>query len=75
MYSMSKKLNLKQETYPMQKSQLPRCPWDKITIDTRGPYPTSYHGNKYLITVIDFFTSYPDVYPLPDISAGTIAKV
>ena len=34
-------VNLKQEMYPMEKSQLPRFPWDKIAIDTTGPYPTS----------------------------------
>ena len=33
-------INLKQETYHMQKSQIPGFSWDKIAIDTTGPYST-----------------------------------
>ena len=47
----------------------------KIAIDTTGPYPTSYNGNKYLTTVIDLLTSYPEAYWEPDKSAETVAKV
>ena len=37
----------------MQESQLPRLSWGKIVIDMTGPYPTSYNGNRYNITLID----------------------
>ena len=46
-------VSFKQETYPMQKSQLPGFSWDKIAIDATGCYPTFYNGKKYLITVMD----------------------
>ena len=59
----------------MQKSQLPRFPWDKIDIATTDPYPNSYNGNKYLIIAMDLLTSYPEAYPLPENSTQTIAKV
>ena len=59
----------------MQESQLPRCPWDKLAIDTIRPYPTSYNGNKYLIIVMYLFTLHPETYTVPDTSAQTVANV
>ena len=59
----------------MQKSQLPRFPFDKIAIGTTGPHPTSYNGNKYLMTVMDLLTLYPEAYQVHDRSAEIVAKV
>ena len=64
---------MKQETYSMQKLELPIFPWNKIAIDITGPYLTSYNRTKYLITVMDLITLYPDAYLVPDKPAETIA--
>ena len=38
-------------------------------MDTTGLYPTSYKENKYLLTVMDLLTLYPEAYQVPDKSA------
>ena len=67
--------NVKQETYPVQKSQLLRFPWDKMAINTTGPYPTSYNGKKYLITEMDLLNSYTEGYMVPYKSPESVATV
>ena len=66
--------NFKQQTYPMQKSHLPGFHLDHIAIGTTGPFPISYNGNRYLITVMNLLTSHPETYPVLDKSAEIVAK-
>jgi transposase InsO family protein len=48
---------------------------ERIAIDIMGPFPMSKHGNKYLLVAMDYFTKWPEAYPLPDQEAKTVAKV
>ena len=66
---------MEQDNYPMQEMEIPGFVWDKIAIDTIGPYPTSYCGSRYFITLMDLFTSYPEVYPVPDKSKRNCGKI
>ena len=46
-----------------------------IGIGTVGPFVTSDNGNNYIITVIDWYISWLESYPVQNKEANTIAKV
>lgn len=49
-------------------------PFMSYTIDTIGPFQEDASGNKYIITLIDDFTRYVEIIPMPDVSAVSAAK-
>jgi hypothetical protein len=49
-------------------------PFERIAMDIVGPLPRSKAGNKYILTVCDYATRYPEAIPLPSIEAERIAK-
>ena len=46
--------------------------WNRPSI---GPLPTTNSGNKYILTMIDYFSKWPEAAPLPDKSAKGIAAL
>ncbi|GFX98093.1 retrovirus-related Pol polyprotein from transposon 412 [Trichonephila clavipes] len=50
------------------------APFERIAFDILGPLPRTESGNKYLLVVIDYFTKWPEVYPIPDQEAPTVAE-
>ena len=53
----------------------PSFPLEKVAIDIMGPLPTTPSGNKYLVVICDYFTKWPEAFPVPNITAETIAHV
>ena len=51
------------------------APMERIAIDILGPLPLSESGNKYLLVAMDYFTKWPEVYPLPTQTAVAVAEV
>ena len=51
------------------------APMERIAIDVLGPLPVSEDGNKYILIAMDYFTKWPEAYPLPNQEAITVAKV
>ena len=67
--------SLTQKRPPLQKMDDVSIPFEKLAIDTCGPYTTSHAGNKYLLTFVDMYSGWPEFYAIPDKSAQTVATV
>ncbi|GFU92310.1 retrovirus-related Pol polyprotein from transposon 412 [Trichonephila clavipes] len=50
------------------------APFERIAFDILGPLPRTASGNKYLLVVMDYFTKWPEVYPIPDQEVPTVAE-
>lgn len=48
-------------------------PWRRVAIDIVGPLERSHTGNKYILTIMDFSTRYPEAVPLKKTDADTVA--
>lgn len=49
-------------------------PFQRIATDIVGPLPRSRLGNKYILTICNYATRYPEAVSLPTIEAERIAK-
>ncbi|GFX97020.1 retrovirus-related Pol polyprotein from transposon 412 [Trichonephila clavipes] len=51
------------------------APFERIAFDILGPLPKSSDGNNNILVVMDYFTKWPEAYPIPDQEASTVAEV
>ena len=63
---------VKVQQYPLQMTEIPDRPFDKIAINLVTNYEISTSGNKHILTIIDTLTGWPEAFPIPDKSADTI---
>ena len=49
-------------------------PWDRVGLDAMGPFPVSARGNRYIVVAMDYFTKWPEAFPVPDLQAETVAR-
>ena len=65
----------KVQAYPLQMTEIPECPFDKIAIDlvTECAKPP-VQASKHILTIIDHLTGWPEAFPIPDKSADTIVS-
>ena len=64
----------KVQAYPLQMTEIPVHPFDKIAVDLVTECETSSLGNKHNLTIIDQVTGWPEAFPIPDKSADTIVS-
>ena len=64
----------KVQAYPLQMTEIPECPFDKIAIDLVTEWETSSSGNKHIFTIINHLTGWPESFPIPNKSADTIVS-
>lgn len=50
------------------------APFERIAVDILGPLPRTDWGNKYMLVVMDYFSKWPEVYPVPDQATITVAE-
>ena len=48
--------------------------WSQIGMDLIGPMPETPRGNKYIVTLTDYFTKWAEAAPLPDKTAIGVAN-
>ena len=61
---------------PLQKMPLIDNPFKRVDIDLVGPIsPPSEEGHRYILTLVDFATRYPEAVPLKTIDTETVAEV
>ena len=66
---------LKKQRPPLQEMEQPPYPFAKLSMDISGPYPTSLSGNRYIVSVVDHYTGWPEAFAIPDKSAQSVAHI
>lgn len=46
----------------------------QVGVDMIGPLPQTENGNRYIITLVDYFSKWPEAEAVPDKSAITVAR-
>ena len=64
----------KVQSYPLQMTEIPEWPFNKIAIDLVTDCETSTSGNKHILTIINHLTGWPEAFPIPDKSADIIVS-
>ena len=62
------------QNYPLQMTKIPIRPFEKIAIALVTECETSTYGNKYILTIIDHLTGWPEAFPILGKSADTIVS-
>ena len=65
----------KVQRVPMGKMPIMDTPFQRVAVDIIGPLaPISERGNRYILTVVDYATRYPEAIPLRKIDTESVAE-
>ena len=60
---------------PLRKMPIIDTPFKRVAVDLVGEiFPASSRGHRYILTVVDYATRYPEAVPLKNISTITVAE-
>ena len=63
------------QSYPLQMTEIPERPFDKITTDLVTECETFTSGNRHMLTIVDHLTGWPEALPIPDKSTYTLVLI
>jgi IS30 family transposase len=64
----------KKEVYTSPFTTSGYAPFQRVAIDSIGPLPVDETGNKHILVIIDSFSRYAYLVPVPDLQASTAAR-
>eukprot|EP00111_Clytia_hemisphaerica_P012925 TCONS_00037964-protein len=50
-------------------------PWQDITVDILGPFKMTITGNKYILSFVDRFSSWPEAFCIPSCETPVLAQI
>lgn len=60
---------------PLGRMPLIETPFERVAVDLVGPiYPATERGNRYILTLVDYSTRYPEAVPLKGIETERVAE-
>jgi len=65
----------KRPKVPLQPMPIASAPMEQTAMDVMGPLPLTEQGNKYILVFCDYFTRWPEAFPMPNQKAETIAQI
>jgi len=58
----------------MQLKEITSIPFERVAVDLVGPFPTATGGFRFLLTVIDLATRWPEAIPLRTTTAKIVMR-
>ena len=72
---MCKREKAKTQVYPLQMTDIPDRPSDKMDIDLVSDLNVSASGNQHILTITDHLTGWPEAFPIPEKEADTSVDI
>lgn len=66
---------------PRNKLRAPLLPipvsaaYERMAVDILGPLPVTWKGNRYIVVFVEYLTKWPEIFPVKNIEAITIARL
>ena len=73
--ALGKREKAKTQVYPLQMTDIPDRPFEKIAIDLVSDLNVSTSGNQHILTITHHLTGWPEAFPIPDKKADTIVHI
>ena len=72
--SLCRRENLQAEKYQLQKTEISKKPFAKVSIDLIVELPVSHSGDKNILVMTDHLTGWPIATAIPDKETTTVAN-
>ena len=72
--SLCRRKMMQADKHQIQTTEIPKRAFAKVSIDFNVEMPTSYYGNKNILVMVNYFTSWLMVKAIPDKEATTVAN-
>lgn len=66
--------SVKGRVAPLMPVEYPKCAWDKVGIDIVGPFEKGPNQCRYAITMIDYFSKWPEVCFTPTVTTAKVLE-